>query len=58
MKQLLRLSLNSYKASYKDEKGSTKTVTVKFESSQSKDSPLTAHWVSVTDGTKIVDFVI
>ena len=46
-----------YKASYKDEKGSTKTVNIKFESSQSKDSPLTAHWVSVTDGTKILDFV-
>lgn len=49
-------SKDAYSSSYQDATGKIKPITVKLESSQQKDSPLSAHWLSITDGAKILDF--
>jgi len=49
-------SKDVFSASYVDAAGKMIPITVKLESSQAQDSPITAHWLSITDGAKILDF--
>lgn len=53
---ILQGSNNTYTTSYLDTTGKTRAITVKLEQSQQQDSPLTARWISITDGGKILDY--